>query len=171
MEPATRNRNGATVDRRSLGNAARKRIPDQWPRILRFLWVDSTGVPDGNFTRWSYQAEDRLSPAERAAAYEEWADFFEWRLTQRAAELARDQGKRHLVEKWTDDMTYCCRRCAAWARGEDPGEWVTQSQRRPDLHAEGLAIVAEVIAHVRPRGQDGPASAGSRAESCGSSQA
>ncbi|MPZ83106.1 MAG: hypothetical protein GEV28_23020 [Actinophytocola sp.] len=92
-----------------------------------------------------------MSPVERAAAYEEWADFYEWCLEQRAAELAGDRVKRHLVAEWTDSMTYCCRRSAAWARGEDPGEWVPQSQRRPDLHAEHLAIVAEIIAELDAR--------------------
>ena len=40
---------------------------------------------------------------------------------------------RRLVEEWTDSMAYCCRRSAARARGEDPGEWVPQWKRRPDL--------------------------------------
>jgi hypothetical protein len=139
----------ATVDERLLGKAKHRRFSDQWPHIARFLRApDSTGWVDDKFSRWSQHAEE-LSPAERAAAYEEWADFYQWRLTQRAAELARDPGKRHLVEEWTDNMAYCCRRSAAWARGEDPGEWVPQSQRRPDLHAESLAIVAEMTAGTR----------------------
>lgn len=91
-----------------------------------------------------------MSPAERAAAYEEWADFYEWHLTQREQELAGDRRKRHLVEKWTDSMAYSCRRSAAWARGENPGSWVSQRERRPDLHAESQAILAELLAELDP---------------------
>jgi hypothetical protein len=91
-----------------------------------------------------------LGPGERVAAYEEWADFWEWRLAQREPELTSDRRKRHLVAKWTDSMIYSCRRSAAFARGEDPGEWVPQSQRRPDLHAENRAIVADIIAGFDP---------------------
>lgn len=50
-------------------------------------------------------------------------------------------------------MAYSCRRCAALTRGEDPGEWVNQSQRRPDLHAESEAIVADIIAKQNTRRQ------------------
>jgi hypothetical protein len=138
------------VDERLLGKAKHRWFSDQWPHIARFIRApDSTGWVEDKFPRWSLYAEE-LSPAERAAAYEEWADFFQWRLAQRATELARDRDKRHLVEEWTDSMTYCCLRSAAWARGEDPGEWVSQSQRRPDLHAEKMAIVAEISARPHP---------------------
>lgn len=81
------------------------------------------------------------------------ADFYEFRLAQRADELARDHRLRNLVAKWTDAMAYCCRRCAAFARGEDPGEWVPQWERRPDLEAASQAIVAEIIAEVDARRQ------------------
>jgi hypothetical protein len=133
------------VDRRLLGSTARTGIPDRWPHILRFLQADSTGVLNGDFCRWSLFS-DWLSPADRAAAYEEWADFFEWRLTQRAAELTQDPVKRYLVEGWTDDMIYGCRRSASWARGDNPGDWIPQYQRRPDLHAESVALVADIVA-------------------------
>jgi hypothetical protein len=63
---------------------------------------------------------ERLSPAERSAGYEEWADFYEWRCEHAAAESADDRGMRRLVEEWTESMAYCCRRSAARARGEDP---------------------------------------------------
>lgn len=72
-----------------------------------------------------------------AAAHEEWADFFEWRLEQQADELADDPVERHLMARWTDSMAYCCRRLATFARGGDPGEAVPQHVRRPDLGAEG----------------------------------
>lgn len=126
---------------------------NRWPHLGRFLKVDSLGGVDGDFAGWSWCVEAKLSPGERAAAYEEWADFWEWRLVQREPELARDRRMRHLVAKWTDSMTYSCRRSAAWARGEDPGAWVPQSQRRPDLYAEGQAIVVDIIAGLDPRHQ------------------
>ncbi|MBP2326793.1 putative YcjX-like family ATPase [Kibdelosporangium banguiense] len=139
------------MDERLLGKAARKKISEQWPRIARFL--GPTGLAnyiDDDFSHWSRHAED-LTPAERAAAYEEWADFYEWRLKQRATELADDRCKRYLVAEWTDSMAYCCRRSAAWARGEDPGAWLPQQERRPDLYAESLAIVTETVPQLNMR--------------------
>jgi len=104
----------------------------RWPHIARYLQRRSSGWVDDDFYSWC-SGRDRLSPAERAAGNEEWADFFEWRLAERAEELPRDRTGRRLVEKWTDSMAYCCRRSAAWERGEDPGAWVPQHVRRPDL--------------------------------------
>ena len=69
-------------------------------------------------------------------------------MEQRAEELAADRTLRHLVMEWTDSMVYCCRRSAAYARGEHPGEWIAQHVRRPDLDAEGRAIVAEIITRL-----------------------
>ncbi len=40
---------------------------------------------------------------------------------------------------------------AAWARGENPGEWVSQGERRPDLRAEGQVIVSEIVAELDGR--------------------
>lgn len=78
-------------------------ILNRWPHIERFLRVnDSDGLVEDGFPRWSWHAEEGLNPAEQTAAYEEWADFWEWRLEQRAAELVGDRVKRHLVETWTD---------------------------------------------------------------------
>jgi hypothetical protein len=125
-------------------------VSTRWPRIRRFLRVDSTGGLDDDFPGWSSCVERKLSAADLAAAYEEWADFWEWRLAQREPEMAGDRRRRHLVAKWTDSMIYSCRRSAAWARGEDPGECVPQARRRPDLHAESQAIVAEIIAELNP---------------------
>ncbi len=124
---------------------------NRWPHIRRFLRVDSTGGLDDDLRGWSSCAEMKLSPCERATAYEEWADFFEWRLAQRMTGLAGDRRKLHLAAKWTDSMIYSCRRSAAWARGEDPGMWVPQSRRRPDLYAESQAIVVDIIAELDPR--------------------
>lgn len=129
-----------------------REVLDRWPHIRRFLWVDdSTGRVDDNYTGWSSCVEGRLNPVERAAAYEEWAGFYEWCLAQRAAEVADDRRRRHLVETWTDSMAYSFRRSAAWARGDNPGTWVSQWERRPDLYAENQAIVAGIIAELDPR--------------------
>ncbi|MFL6120999.1 hypothetical protein [Actinophytocola sp.] len=115
----------------------------RWPHITPFLRLETAGWVADEFHQWQ-NVEKSLDPQERAAANEEWADFFEWRLGQRAGELARDRVKRHLVTKWTDDMAYWCRRSARLARGEDPGVWVPQRQRRPELDLEGRAIVADM---------------------------
>ena len=108
-------------------------VEQRWPHISRLLRVDSAGTIEGDFISWALRVMATLSPAELAASYEEWADFFEYRLTQRADELANDPNLRYLVEHWTEDMAYLCRRAAVWARGEDPGEWIPQHKRRPDL--------------------------------------
>lgn len=115
----------------------------RWPRINRFLRTAPSGRIEGDLLLWS-RIERRLLPEERAAANEEWADFFEWQLSQRAEELAADRIKRHLVETWTDDIAYSCRRSAAYARGEDPGPRIPSHERRPDLAEEGRAIVAAI---------------------------
>jgi hypothetical protein len=128
-------------------------ISNRWPHIERFLRPDhSTSSVEDDYPRFS-RTEDRLDPTARAASYVEWADFYEWRLEQRADELATDRVKRHLVAEWTESMAYSCRRSAAFARGEDPGEWVPLSVRRPDLDAEKRAIVAEIVAPREPSGQ------------------
>lgn len=120
-------------------------VQERWPHISRFLRVNgSTGGIDDDYPRFS-RLEEQLDPAELAASHEEWADFYEWQLAQRADELATDRVKRHLVAEWTDSMAYSCRRSAAFARGENPGEWVPQSVRRPDLAAEQRAIVAGIV--------------------------
>lgn len=135
-----------------LSSSAPERIDSRWPHIGRFLRIDdSTGRLYGDFARWSADMAPKLSPGDLAAAYEEWADFWTWSWAQREPELSGDQRQRHLVEKWTDSMTYSCRRSAAWARGEHPGTWIPQTRRRPDLHAESQAIVADIIAGLDPR--------------------
>lgn len=45
-------------------------------------------------------------------------------------------------------MAYIARRCAAFARGEDPGQPVRLWERRPDLDAASRKIVAEIIAEL-----------------------
>lgn len=102
----------------------------RWPHIARFLHIDEeTGRIQHDHIGFCC-VEDELTPAARAAAYEEWATFHEWHFEQRATELADDPVLRHLVAEWTDSMTYSCRRSAAFARGEDPGPRIPQSARR-----------------------------------------
>src|SRR5688500_12857744 len=86
----------------------------RWTHIKAFLRVDTSGRIEDDHCLW-WQVEDTLTSAERAATNDEWADFYEWRLAQRAGELADDRIQRHLVTKWTDSMAYCCRRLAAYA--------------------------------------------------------
>jgi len=133
-------------------------IVGRWPHIRRYLRVDETGWVEHDMHCWHVAAKRLGLPcAKVAAACEEWADFFEWRLAQRAEELAGDRLTRHLVAEWTAEMAYCSRRCAAFARGEDPGEPVPLRVRRPDLYAEGQAVVDEIMAGVDAR--RGPAGA------------
>ena len=114
---------------------------DRWPHIARFLRIDETnGRIDHDHLGFSC-IEDELTPAARAAAYEEWANFHEWHLEQRSAELAADPVRRHLVAEWTDSMAYSCRRSAAFARGQHPGPWTPLLVRRPDLVAERRSIL------------------------------
>jgi hypothetical protein len=109
-------------------------LANRWPHIARFLdLADTRG--DGFDMLSFWRAEKELSPAKQAAANEEWADYFEHRLEQHADELAGDPFRRRLMEMWTDTMAYVCRRCAAHARGKDPGRWIPQHERRPDLDA------------------------------------
>jgi hypothetical protein len=128
---------------------SRSEIMDRWPHIGRFVQIDeSTGAVRTHFYSWDSWAKDS---AERAAGYEEWAEFYEWHLLQRAEEWASDRGRRYLEETWTDSMAYCARRCAAYARGENPGEAIPQRVRRPDLEATQRAIVDEVTAELDRR--------------------
>jgi hypothetical protein len=116
----------------------------RWPHIARFL--NDMGVAYGYLSYSSI--EENLSPAERAAALEEWAEHFEYQLARRAEELDRNPVKRHLVEMWTDSMVYLSQRRASYARGEDPGSWIPQWERRPDLDAAQRAILEEIIADL-----------------------
>jgi hypothetical protein len=132
---------GVTVTSRELSS--------RWPHIGQWLRLEPSGWVKDHYVRWYFAHEKVSLPSvEMAAAYLEWADFYEFRLAQRTDELAADPGLRGLVEEWTDDMAYCCRRCAAHARGEDPGEWVPQWERRPELAAAKRARVAKIIAKL-----------------------
>lgn len=116
---------------RSFTLSRKEEVSNRWPHIERFLRTDCpTGWVDDEYHRWHFANEEAILPcAEVAAALDEWADFYEWRLEQRADELASDRTKRHIVEVWTDSMVYCCQRWAARARGEDPGEWISPHGR------------------------------------------
>jgi hypothetical protein len=112
----------------------REGVAQRWPHISRYLQVAQSGEIEDDYLSW-HLANNRvnLPSVEAAAALTEWADFYEFQCARRTAELADDHHERRLVEEWTESMAYCCRRAAARARGEDPGEWVPQWKRRPDL--------------------------------------
>ncbi|HEV2777866.1 MAG TPA: hypothetical protein VGX25_00540 [Actinophytocola sp.] len=123
---------------------------DRWSYIRRFLG-GVAGIAD-DFLGWWWRGKDTLSPAELAAAHEQWADRAEWRLAQRAEELASDRIKRYLVTSWTDSVAYTSRRLAAQARGE-LSEWIPQRERRPDLHTEARAIFADILTELNIQSQ------------------
>jgi hypothetical protein len=125
-------------------------VSDRWSYIRRFLG-GIAGIAD-DFFGWWWRGKDKLSPPELATAYEQWADRAEWCLAQRAEELAGDRIKRYLVASWTDSVVYCNRRLAAQVRGELSG-WVPQRVRRPDLHDEGRAIFADILAELNMQRQ------------------
>jgi hypothetical protein len=122
----------------------------RWPLISRWLLVSPTGRVDFDSVGWFDWEGQGVRGEKLAAAFEQRIAYYEWRLAQRAEELAADRLKRYLVEKWTDTMTYDCQRSATLARGHDPGEWIPLNERRPDLAAEGQAITDEIIARLHP---------------------
>jgi hypothetical protein len=128
----------------------REEVSARWPRIAHYLRADpSNGWIKDDYMPWFFDHEDKSPPcADVAMALDEWADFYAWLLAQRADELAADSVKRSIVEKWTDNMVYSCQRWAARHRGDDPGEWISQADRRPDLEAQSRAIVEEIIAEL-----------------------
>src|SRR5262245_33508698 len=111
-------------------------MEERWPLIARYLDGPPTGWVSARFYSWYWWNWDRLSPPDLAAAYEQWADFYQWRLTQRTHRLATDSSLRRILERDTDDLVYLFRWCAAHARGENPG---------PLLHSwERRALAAEI---------------------------
>lgn len=111
-------------------------ILGRWPRIQHALTIrDSGGVDCDYCLVIGHMDRHEVHGAERARTCEELAEFYEWRLTTRAGEMAEAPRLRFLLETWTDSMCYALRRSAAYARGDDPGPAVEQSQRRPDLFA------------------------------------
>jgi hypothetical protein len=129
---------------RMAGQDDHSEMVDRWPNIKRFLRVERSGWIEADSYRW-WRIENTLPPVEQAAGNEEWADFFEWRLEQWSANGLTCR----LVAKWTDSMAYCCRRVAAYARGEDPGEAIPQHQRRPDL-ALGYGTTGSASSKIAP---------------------
>jgi hypothetical protein len=113
-------------------------LAERFPRIERYLEIRRDGWIAARDHSWEWN-KDALSPAELAADYEQWAEFYEWHLAHRAEKLAGDRLLLRAVEQWTDDMAWLSRRCAAYARGEDPGPWIPSWERRPDLDAERRA--------------------------------
>ncbi|ONI85938.1 hypothetical protein ALI144C_12605 [Actinosynnema sp. ALI-1.44] len=130
-----------------------RQMSKRWPNIRPWLRVNpTTEAIDDEFQQWFFtRGRAKLPSKEVAEGYDEWADFYEFRLAQRAEELAADDHKRGLVEEWTEEIAYSARRCAAEARGEDPGEWVPQQQRRPDLHQAREARIARLMADLETR--------------------
>jgi hypothetical protein len=70
------------------------------------------------YVKWAHYRAHRLSDAEKADAYEQFAKEFD----EFPANLEPYQG-------WADTMAYCCRRLAKWSRGETPEEWVPAHER------------------------------------------
>lgn len=109
-------------------------VTGRWPHIRRGLHVNAAGMVDDDYIGWQRHALNRLNPSQLAVAYEQWADYYQWRFDQRAAELATNPTLFRLAAKWTDSMVYSCLRSAVWARGDDPGAPLRQWERRPDLY-------------------------------------
>lgn len=105
-------------------------LAERWPLIGWWLDVTCSGWVNGKDGPWSEGAKSRgLTVDEVAAGYEQWAQFYEWRRDRRTAERGWDS----ITERWTDSYCYVLRRLAARARGEDPGPWIEQWERRPDI--------------------------------------
>jgi hypothetical protein len=112
-------------------------LEERWSRIEYALTVARSGYVDCDYVAISGRLDHRgVEGAERAETWEELAAFYEWRLTQRADEMADSWSLRYLLVTWTDSMCYSLRRSAAYARGDDPGPVIPQSQRIPEVYAE-----------------------------------
>jgi len=107
-------------------------LEERFPHIVRYLEAEPDGWISTRLPFWSLWTRPWLTPAEQSAAYDEWADFYQWHLERQADDLARDPVWRRVMLRWTDDMVYTCRRCAAYARGEDPGESIPSWKRRAE---------------------------------------
>lgn len=105
-------------------------LSERWPLIGWWVTVERSGWVDGNESAWSGGAEIRgLTVDEISAGYEQWAQFYEWRRDRRTAEHGWD----YFSEVWTDSYAYVLRRLSVLARGDDPGPWIDQHERRPDI--------------------------------------
>jgi hypothetical protein len=101
----------------------------RWPLIARWVEVDPSGWVASGYMWWCAAKRDGLDGAELATCLEQWAHFYEWRRDGETAEHGWDYTR----EVWTDGICYVLRRSAAEARGQDPGPWVEQWERRPDI--------------------------------------
>lgn len=90
----------------------RQDIVCRWPLIARFLRVDPCGQIGHDWARW-VAADGWLCPAERAEAYAEWADYFEFRLG------TFDEPDAALHKQWAAEMVSACRSAAVCLRGAD----------------------------------------------------
>lgn len=122
----------------------RAELAQLWPEIGGWLRVER-GEVSFDYLHWTFSVEHRgVHGEDLATAYQQQIAYYEWLLERRlTGHLAGDRHGQYLCAKWTDSMTYCCRRLAAMARGDDPGEWIDQHVRRPDLAAKGGAIAAQ----------------------------
>lgn len=125
-------------------------VSASWPHIARHLHIDrATNTIDDSYFTWQFANERvRLPNLEFAAALEEWADYYAWSFERRRPRFGDDRNTRSLVERWTDSIVYLLQRRAAYARGEDPGNFVPQWERRPGLDAEHWEIVDEIAAKM-----------------------
>lgn len=127
-------------------------LEGQWPRIECALTVARSGYVDCDYFVIAGRMDRRgVVGEERARAWDELARFYEWHLEHRRAdELVHQPGLLWLVETWTDSMCYSLRRSAAYARGEDPGPVIMQSQRRPDLFRDRWSVAEPTPLPRRP---------------------
>lgn len=93
------------------------RLEGRWTRIEYALTVARSGYVDCDYFVIAGRMDHRgVVGEERAETWEELAAFYEWRLTQRAEEMAQSPSLRYLLVTWTDSMCYSLRRSAANAR-------------------------------------------------------
>lgn len=130
----------------------RAELAQRWPAIGRWLRVHR-GEVCFDYIGWTFSVDRHgVRGEELATALEQQIAYYEWLLEQRVSgHLAGHRLGQYVCTKWTDSMTYCCRRMACFARGENPGAWVDQHERRPDLAAEGDALAARRDTNADPR--------------------
>ena len=78
-------------------------------------WRQSFGY---RFVQWTCTISD-LTGAQKARDYEKFA-----------AEFDAMPAWREPIDGWSADMAWLCRRCAMIHRGEDPGPWIPEWERR-----------------------------------------
>src|SRR5689334_21257054 len=73
--------------RRGWNMRVGQELAERWPRIALFLRVDSGGWISASL-HWFDSCRRGWEPADQAAAWEEFADFYRWRLARQPRELA-----------------------------------------------------------------------------------